>query len=617
MKNIFRFAAAIIFSALLCASFSSSAFGTYNTEERLNLTEGTIANGVSLRGVSLTGTVPEKIKKEIYKPMETLMDCEVRMVSDKNHDHIWGTTVPNLGIHWNRDAIENTINASIVPHGRLLQRYKFAADHRANPVDLDYGIEIDEEKILNIFTEQLAAWNTAPVNADFTARVGSVTEWSQMGASRQVIITPGANGCSYDFSDCVHQFVENVKSVNIDDVDGDLIVLKPDVMEIEPAITTERAESMSVIGYCTTEYATPGNDEIKQNRENNLIVGIQNLDGNIFDVGARISVLELYGNVMDPENGYKKAGTYSRAGHELEMGGGLCQVTTTLYNAILEAELNVYYRHQHSYMISYVEPGLDAMVYPQGGADFIFDNDSSDIIKIEGAVDLHDQWIHIWILGHEDHAPGHRVEYESVVEGYNKANVTCIDDPSLPLGWSGRKFWAETDAQHGVNAHVIKRVYEDDVMVEEKNLHGTDIYKAMDGIIHCAPDVRVDTIFIPSLKDYYTTLDTVFLDGTSIGSNPVFWTIEERDAFDARMTALLAEKGYVWPKRGNWEYKEGEDETTAAPEDETPAEGEGGETPGGGEAESEDPGGGEGEGEAPGGGEGEGEPSGEGGEATE
>ena len=134
---------------------------------------------------------------------------------------------------------------------------------------------------------------------------------------------------------------------------------------------------------------------------------------------------------------------------------------------------------------------------------------------------------------------------------------------------------------------MIKRVYEDDVMVEEKNLHGTDIYKAMDGIIHCAPDVRVDTIFIPSLKDYYTTLDTVFLDGTSIGSNPVFWSIEERDAFDARMTALLAEKGYVWPRRGNWEYKEGEDETTAAPEDETSAEGEGGETPapeeGGGE----------------------------------
>ena len=129
----------------------------------------------------------------------------------------------------------------------------------------------------------------------------------------------------------------------------------------------------------------------------------------------------------------------------------------------------------------------------------------------------------------------------------------------------------------------------------------------MTGEVHVAPDVRVDTIVINSLKDYYTTLDTTFLDGTSIGSNPVFWTIEERDAFDARMTALLAEKGYEWPKRGNWEYKEGEDETTAAPEDETPAEGEGGETPGGGEAESE----------APGGGEGEGEPSGEGGEATE
>ncbi|MBR6977870.1 MAG: VanW family protein, partial [Lachnospiraceae bacterium] len=424
MKKLFRFAAALIFTALLFAGFSSPVFGTGSAAERLNLQEGTIGNGVSLRGVSLTDALPEEARAEIYTPMEALMDCEVRIVSDKNSSHVWGTTVPELGIRWDKSTIENTLNAAVVPHARLIERYKFAADRRANPVNLDYGIEIDEAAILKTFRETLAPWNTEPVNADFTARVGSVTDWSQIGSSRQVIVTPGANGYSYDFTDCVHQFVENIKAVNIDDVDGDLIVLKPDVMEIEPAITTERAESMSVIGYCTTEYATPGNDEIKQNRENNLIVGIQNLDGNIFDVGTRISVLELYGNVMDPENGYKKAGTYSRAGHELEMGGGLCQVTTTLYNAILEAELNVYYRHQHSYMISYVEPGLDAMVYPQGGADFIFDNDSSDIIKIEGAVDLHDQWIHIWILGHEDHAPGHRVEYESVVEGYNKANVT-------------------------------------------------------------------------------------------------------------------------------------------------------------------------------------------------
>ena len=566
MKNIFRFAAAFVLTALLSAGLSATAFGTQDTNGRLNLTEGTIGDGVSMRGESLTGRLPNEVKPEIYKPMETLMDSEVRMKSDKNPEHVWGTTIPSLGIQWDKQTIEDTINASIVPGGRVLDRYKFAADCRANPVDLDYGIEIDEAKILNTFTEKLEPWNCEPIEAQFTARVGTPTEYSQMGASRQVIVTPGQTGYSYDFTNCVHELVENIKAVKI--ADTDLIELTPDVTETIPNMTTEHAESMSVIGYFTTEYAIPRTQQLI-NREQNLKMGIIHMDGRVFAPGEQISALNLYGDVMDPNNGYARAGTYTTSGHGDEMGGGLCQVTTTLYNAVLEAELKIVYRHQHSYLINYVPPGLDAMVYPQGGSDFIFENDSSDIIKIEGCIDLATEFIHIWIIGHEDHDPGRSVRYESVVEGIDRAPVTRVEDPSFGIGWTGQKFSVSVDPQNGAHAHVIKHIYQDGVEIAQENIHGTDIYKTMPGTINMAPDVNVDAVVTGDLLGYYTSLSTTFLDGTSIGSNPVFWTVEERDAFDARMTALLAEKGYEWPRRGGWEFKEGEDETEPSSEDES------------------------------------------------
>ena len=99
MKNIFRFAAAFVLTALLSAGLSATAFGTQDTNGHLNLTEGTIGDGISMRGESLTGRLPDEVKPEIYKPMETLMDSEVRMKSDKNPEHVWGTTIPSLGVH--------------------------------------------------------------------------------------------------------------------------------------------------------------------------------------------------------------------------------------------------------------------------------------------------------------------------------------------------------------------------------------------------------------------------------------------------------------------------------------------------------------------------------------
>ena len=84
-----------------------------------------------------------------------------------------------------------------------------------------------------------------------------------------------------------------------------------------------------------------------------------------------------------PEDGYEKADTFDSDGDTIqEYGGGKCQVSTTLYNAVLMVPtLTVVERHEHSGPVYYVPEGMDACV-SYGSCDFQFRNDNDYDIKL-------------------------------------------------------------------------------------------------------------------------------------------------------------------------------------------------------------------------------------------
>ena len=87
------------------------------------------------------------------------------------------------------------------------------------------------------------------------------------------------------------------------------------------------------------------------------------------------------------EKGYKPAGAYSNGVVVQEPGGGVCQVSSTLYNAVVFAGLKTTERHAHTYEPSYVTPGEDAMVSYDGyaGPDLRFVNNSKTAVGIKAA----------------------------------------------------------------------------------------------------------------------------------------------------------------------------------------------------------------------------------------
>ena len=117
-------------------------------------------------------------------------------------------------------------------------------------------------------------------------------------------------------------------------------------------------------------------------RQNNVTITCNNLSSTEIKSGETFSFCEIVGKATT-EKGYQEADIFVNGEKKQGLGGGNCQVSTTLYNAVLQVpELEVLERHQHSAHVPYIKDGQDAAV-SYGAYDFKFKNNTANTIKIE------------------------------------------------------------------------------------------------------------------------------------------------------------------------------------------------------------------------------------------
>ena len=123
-----------------------------------------------------------------------------------------------------------------------------------------------------------------------------------------------------------------------------------------------------------------------QNRVDNITLAISKINGKIVKPNEEFSFNNTVGP-MDEEHGFKKAVGFDSEGRKIQIpGGGMCQISSTMYNAVLMANLEVTERHPHSRRVYYVPKDKDATIY-YGSLDFKFKNNTQDDIKIEATND--------------------------------------------------------------------------------------------------------------------------------------------------------------------------------------------------------------------------------------
>ncbi len=215
------------------------------------------------------------------------------------------------------------------------------------------------------------------------------------------------------------------------------------------------------------------------NRNENLRVACEKINGTVLEPGDIFDMNEALGP-QTTANGYKAAGVIENGKIVSAIAGGVCQVTTTIYNAAIFAELKIVERHNHSLMVGYVPLGRDAAV---AGTykNLRFQNDTDYNVYIETYIE--DYNIVCNIYGHEIHDEDRRVDFESVwVATIGKPAENVTEDPDMYVGEREVTYSGKT----GAKVDTYKLVYDGDTLVS-KEWFSSSTY------IATADEVRVGT----------------------------------------------------------------------------------------------------------------------------
>lgn len=248
-----------------------------------------------------------------------------------------------------------------------------------------------------------------------------------------------------------------------------------DVEIIEPNVSKDYLESIifkDVLGSYSTRFSlsNPG-------RANNIKLAAQSINNTVIAPGEDFSFNKVVGQ-RTYANGYADANVYIGGKIEQGVGGGICQVSSTLYSAQLLADLETVKRHNHMFTVSYLPLGQDATV-AWNSVDYVFKNSTEYPIKIKATVsnDVH----HIQILGTKMDS-GRMVKIVNQTISTTPARERVEYSNKLKPG----EVVVVQSGQNGAVVDTYKVYYNNGVEEKRQFLHRS-VYNVMDRIIQRGP----------------------------------------------------------------------------------------------------------------------------------
>jgi vancomycin resistance protein YoaR len=279
--------------------------------------------------------------------------------------------------------------------------------------------------------------------------------------------------------------------------------------------TTLEAATAQMVPAATSFARSPYN---RESRVANIKKAVGIINGYVLAPDAEFSA----NTVLGPRTynlGWQPAPAIVRGGSEDQAGGGVCQVSTTLYNAVLKADLEIISRRAHSIKLSYVDGGLDATINT-GTIDFVFRNNTGSNVYIFGWVDRSENKVHfeIYRTAFSDKYDEIRVTSEKLETLYPKSDMLVTVDPSKPVGYR------ETvqSRRNGAVYVTYKHFYKNGEEVGNPVLIAKTTYKAYAGEIVVGPEPIAEAIPKPTAKPDSAVASPTPNTETAQGEGPDF-----------------------------------------------------------------------------------------------
>ena len=232
----------------------------------------------------------------------------------------------------------------------------------------EYTFAVEDSEDLQSAAAEAAA--DAAAKWDVKAKNGSISEYD--AATDKFLFADGAPGKAVNQEKLIKDLVEAATSGNYD------AVIQAEVNESQPELSAANAkEQYKTLSTFTTE--TTANEK----RNTNVKLAARAINGTIVRPGEEFSFNKVVGQ-RTAEKGYQEAAAYSGGEVVQEPGGGVCQVSSTMYRVAFQSGMQITFRRSHTFEPNYVTPGQDAAI-SWDIPDFRFINTSSSAIGIKAS----------------------------------------------------------------------------------------------------------------------------------------------------------------------------------------------------------------------------------------
>ena len=256
-------------------------------------------------------------------------------------------------------------------------------------------------------------------------------------------------------------------------------------VDMEPVAASVTAEELkekhALLSTFTTSFK--GSTLGRKNRVNNMALAASRINGIVLDPGEEFSMNET---ILDrtKENGYYLAPAIRNGTYEKEYGGGVCQVSSTLFNAVMMADLTVTERHHHSWPMTYVPIGRDATI-ATGYKDFRFVNSTKSELVIFAHLDRKAKTVTVRLYGQKSGDFDH-VKVTSKRTGSLPPKGTKVKlDESLSAGSRVE----ERKERRGKTSVTYKEYYDASDKLIRKETAYEDSYPSIEGLVYVSSDL--------------------------------------------------------------------------------------------------------------------------------
>ena len=279
----------------------------------------TIQTGISADGMDLSGMTQEQAQGAVQSYVNELGQAQVQLQAQDGQSV--SISLSELGISWkNPELVSEAV--SLGKKGNIVARYKAEKDLQNKGKNYPVVLDFDKEAIRQAVTERCSKFNVEAIDAHLTRVDGSFQ------------IEDGQTGYVVDENASVAAIYDYLTGSWVKGENGNVALVM--AVDEPKGKTEELAKVKDVLGTFTTSYSTSG-----ASRSKNVANGCSLINGTTLYPGDTFSTY----NTVKPfstENGYEMAGSYLNGKVVDSIGGGICQVSTTLYNAVLRAVPNPY-----------------------------------------------------------------------------------------------------------------------------------------------------------------------------------------------------------------------------------------------------------------------------------